>query len=461
MATQYTKALAEYASKLKYEDLPREVVDQAKMVTLHTIGIALASYPTEQGTRAIALAKRMGGAPEATIFGDGAKVSCMSAGFANGTMVDALDWGDCSWTGHPSASVVPAALAVSEVTGATGKDYLTAVVAAYEVYQRIAMAVQPSDDWDWLVKGWGLTTWQTFAATIPAAKLLKFDAQKTAQAIGIAGLVSPIVNPKPHVTMSDVKPYQYGLITKDGITAALLAESGIDGLHDVLDGENGYWVTISDQCDWSWFTKGLGKDYLIMETFFKHWPSNMWIQLPLEAIDAIARKHEIPVREVAEIIVDPPFQNRTAYKPEGYMGAKEAEFSIPFNMATYLLDPKPGPNWYTKEKLTDPELLALAGKVKTVGKTAGLHESFKKFRAGSFPEVTVKIVLKNGKEYSETVRFPKGHPKNRLTFDEGSEMFRRGASFALNAKKTEAAIDRILHLDELPDVRTLAQQLYN
>ena len=126
------------------------------------------------------------------------------------------------------------------------------------------------------------------------------------------------------------------------------------------------------------------------------------------------------------------------------MGAKEAEFSIPFNMATYLLDPKPGPNWYTKEKLTDPELLALAGKVKTVGKTAGLHESFKKFRAGSFPEVTVKIVLKNGKEYSETVRFPKGHPKNRLTFDEGSEMFRRGASFALNAKKTEAAIDRIL-----------------
>ena len=121
-------------------------------------------------------------------------------------------------------------------------------------------------------------------------------------------------------------------------------------------------------------------------------------------------------------------------------------------MATYLLDPKPGPNWYTKEKLTDPELLALAGKVKTVGKTAGLHELFKKFRAGSFPEVTVKIVLKNGKEYSETVRFPKGHPKNRLTFDEGSEMFRRGASFALNAKKTEAAIDRILHLDELPDV---------
>ena len=70
-------------------------------------------------------------------------------------------------------------------------------------------------------------------------------------------------------------------------------------------------------------------------------------------------------------------------------------------------------------------------------------------------------MLKNGKEYSETVRFPKGHPKNRLTFEEGSEMFRRGASFALNAKKTEAAIDRILHLDELPDVRTLAQQLYN
>ena len=180
MATQYTKALAEYASKLRYEDLPREVVDQAKMLTLHTIGIALASYPTEQGTRAIALAKRMGGAPEATIFGDGAKVSCMSAGFANGTMVDALDWGDCSWTGHPSASVVPAALAVSEVTGATGKGLShrgSRGIRGLPAHRHGRATIRRRD---WLVKGWGLTTWQTFAATIPAAKLLKLDAQKTA-----------------------------------------------------------------------------------------------------------------------------------------------------------------------------------------------------------------------------------------------------------------------------------------
>src|SRR5438045_2327402 len=110
------KVLVEYASKLKYEDLPREVVDQAKMVTLHTIGIALASYLTEQGTRVIALAKWMGGALEVIIFGDGAKVSCMSAGFANGIMVDALDWGDCSWTGHFFVSVVLAVLAISKIT---------------------------------------------------------------------------------------------------------------------------------------------------------------------------------------------------------------------------------------------------------------------------------------------------------------------------------------------------------
>lgn len=458
---EYTKALAEYAVNLKYEDLPAQVVEQAKMITMHTLGVALASVPTEQGKKAIALAKRMGGAPEATVFGDGAKLSCMSAGFANGTMVDALDWGDCSWTGHPSASVVPAALAVSESIGASGKDYLTAVVAAYEVYQRIAMAVQPSDDWDWLIKGWGLTTWQTFAATVPAAKLLKLDRDKMRQAIGIAGMVSPIVNAKAHVSMSDVKPYQYGLITKEGITAAFLAQSGIDGLYDVLDGDGGYWVTISDQCNWSWFIKGLGKDYLIMETLFKHWPSNMWIQIPLDAIDALYRKHEIPVREIAEIVVSPPFQNRTAYKPQGYMGAKEAEFSIPYNMATYLLDPKPGPNWYTNEKLKDPELLALAGKVKTSGPVQGLLASFKLFRAGSFPEVSVKIVLKNGKEFVETVRCPKGHPKNRLSTAEFSDMFRRGASFALSEKKAEAAIETILHLDEVKDVGVLADQIHN
>lgn len=458
---EYTKKLADYAVELHYEDLPKEAIEQAKLLTLHTIGVALASYPTAQAKKAIALAKDMGGGKnDSTLFGDGAKVSCVNAGFANGTMADALDWGDCSWTGHASAAAIPAALAVAESIKASGKEYITSVVAGYEVYQRIAMAVQPSDKWDWLVKGWGLTTWQIFAAVIPAAKLLRLDKDKMAQAIGIAGILSPIVNPKPHVSMSDVKPYQYGFICRDGIAAALLAKSGIDSLYDVLDGENGYWNTISDQCDRDWYVKGLGKDYLIMETLFKHWPANMWIQSPLDILEALVRDNKIKYTDISEIIVSPSFQNRMAYRPEGFIGMKDAEFSIPYCIAVYLLDPEPGPNWYTEERVKNSIILQLAGKVKATGPTQGLQASFKMFASGSFPEVSIKIVLNDGKEFAKSLRYPKGHPKNRLDYDEFKNRFRRAASFALKSKKIKELSEKILNMEEIKDVSVLSKLMH-
>lgn len=174
----YTRTLSEYAVKLRYEDLPKEVIEQAKLLTLHVLGVSLAGCRVTQGNEAIALSKDMGGEKkESTILGDGNKVSCVQAAFANSTLADVLDWEDCSWTGHPSAGAIPAALAVGERVKASGKDYITSLVAGYEVYQRIAMAVQPTPEF-YSKCGWGLTSWQIFAAAIPAAKLMKLDENK-------------------------------------------------------------------------------------------------------------------------------------------------------------------------------------------------------------------------------------------------------------------------------------------
>ncbi len=191
----YTKALVDYAVKLKYEDLPKGVIQQVKLLTLHTVGVALASYPMEQAKKTLALAKSWGsGQKESTLFGEGTKVSSVSAAFANGTMADMLDWEDCSWTGHPSACAIPAALAFGERIRASGKEYITSVVAGYELYERIAMAVQPSEKWDHLQRGWGLTSWVIYASAIPVAKLLKLNNTQMENAIGIAGQFTPIVN---------------------------------------------------------------------------------------------------------------------------------------------------------------------------------------------------------------------------------------------------------------------------
>ncbi len=461
----YTRTLAEYVAKLRYEDLPKEVIKQAKLLTLHVLGVSLAGCPLKQGKDAIALAKDMGGEKkESTIVGDGSKVSCVQAAFANGTLADVLDWEDCSWTGHPSAGAIPAALAVGERIRATGKDFITSVVSGYEVYQRIAMAVQPTLEFR-SKHGWGLTSWQIFAAAIPAAKLLKLDKNKMLQAIGIAGALTPIVNSKINVSRSDMYHYQHGLACRDGVVSALVAESGINGLEDMLDGETGYGVSISDICQWDWMTKGLGKDYLIMETLFKYWPVNMWIQQHLDIVNEIMKEEKINADNVAEIIVSPSIThktcNRMIYRPEGYSGITDAQFSIPYCIAAFLLEPEPGPNWFTDEKLKDPKVLRLASKVKATGSELILFNAFKMFQEGKYPEMSVEIIRNDGRHFRKTLPFPKGHPKNRLTDEEYKDRFRRGASFMLKSDKIERAIEKVFGLEELNDVSDVAELMHN
>ena len=454
----YTKKLANYAVDLKYHHLPGEVIEQAKLLTLHTVGVGLASNATPQGRRAVALAKDMWGEKtESTVWGDGIRLPCMGAAFCNGTLADILDWEDCSWTGHPSANAIPAGLAVAEKLGSSGMDYITAVVAGYEVYQRIAMAVQPSPNWDIFQRGWGLTSWEIFAAAIPTAKLLNADQDKMAKTIGVAGVLSAISNSKYHTSMSDMYHYQHGAACMNGVLSASISESGITGLSDMLDGDNGYWISISDACDWDWFTKGLGEDYLIMKTLFKYWPANMWNQAPLDIVDSLVREYGIANEMISEIIVSPEIEYRMALRPEGYKGILDAQFNIPYCVAILLLDPEPGPNWFAQERLNDPKILETASKVRATGPVQKLMDSFRLMQTGSFPEVTVRIILKDGKQFTRSLKFPKGHPKNRLTNEEYKNRFRRAASFALDPQVSEKLIEKILNLENLVDISEITQ----
>ena len=177
--THYTETLSSFIKNLKYEDIPPEVLERAKGIAIQTIGASLAVNGIPVADKAVALGKLCGGdnSGVATMWIDGGKTTIPGAVFCNSTLADALDWEDCAWTGHPSAGIVPVAFACAEAMHKSGKDFLTAIVAAYEVYTRIAMAVQPPEIWP-NYKGWGLTAWQIFAAVVPAAKLMDLDEDK-------------------------------------------------------------------------------------------------------------------------------------------------------------------------------------------------------------------------------------------------------------------------------------------
>lgn len=425
ITTNYTQTLAEFAANLKYEDIPAPVRERAKFMAMQTIGVSLGSKGLPIADKAISIGKTCGvGEPSATMWIDGSKVSMTSAVFTNSTLADTLDWEDCAWTGHPSAGVIPVSWAAAEATHKSGKELITAIVAAYEVYQRVAMVVQPPEDWNFS-KGWGLTSWQVFAGVTPAAKLLGLTPDQINQAFGFGVLCCPVQSNLHHITMSDAYHFEHGFRAKDGILAALTAKAGIDNYMDCFDDTYSfdYHMTPTPQRDW--YTKDLGTRWLTMEVLLKHWPANMWLQTPIELVHNLTTKNNIKPEDIEKIILDPATVGRMYFSPEGFNSLTQAQFSAPFMLAAYLLNPVPGPAWFDRSMLTDPKILELAAKVEA-GPSAPhyLNTCFKGFQRGEFPKKTITIITKDGKQYSESMDCHPGHPRNMMSPAEFCDRFR-------------------------------------
>ena len=458
---KYTQILADYLSGLKYEDIPAEVIERAKLVTLHTVGAAISSMRSKSAQDIIRIAKTLGGGGgrEATIIGDGSRVGVANAVLASGTMADLLDWEDCAWTGHPSAGAVPTSLAVAEAYHKSGKDYLTALVGCYDVYQRVAMAVQPSDErFD---QGWGLHCWQIFAPTAAAGKLMGIQGDKMNQLLGTAAHMTPVAINVIHSSFSDFYHFTHGLTAQMGVECSLITEAGISTLMDSLEADGGYYLGVSDQCDWDWYDKDLGKRHMIMELMMKNWPVNMWIQTPMDLIDKLYRKYRFNADDIERIEVSPYIPERSEEAPaDGYASLVRAQFSIPFCMAMYLKGPKVGYYWLDAKYLKDPEILKVASKVHGVGETSLIPHNFDKFQKGSYPEYGMKITMKDGTVYEETMQFPKGHPKNDYTRQECIDVFKLATSDVMSAEKQDALCDFILNkLEHCADMAEIAPYL--
>lgn len=456
---QHTRKLAEYAAALRYDDLPSEVVVQAKKLLLHTLAVSMSATVTDQGRRSIPLGRQIGGAGNsATIYGSRDLGSCGQAAFVNGTMADILDWEDCSWTGHPSAAIVPVAIALAEDRQASGKDLIAAIVAGFETYQRIALAVRPTTDYYWK-RGWGLTSWQAFGASIPAAKLMGLDAERLAQTISLTGFIQNSPNAKSRSWISDMYHFSYGLAANTGLQTAMIVESGINGYDDGLDGDDGYWNQVSDRCDFDQFGRNLGSEYLILETLFKRWPANMWIQQPLDALDALKAVHGFGAGDIAEIVVDPNFRVRMTWEPDGFDGMLQAQYSIPYCLAARALDLEPGPDWFSAEARKNPQLNELAGKVRAEGEVVEMFGAFEQFVAGGYPEVHLTVRLHDGRELRHRLRFPKGHACRPFGMDETEALAERCLAGVLTRKGCRQVIDAVRNLETLGQAGELTEGL--
>ena len=145
--------------------------------------------------------------------------------------------------------------------------------------------------------------------------------------------------------------------------------------------------------------------------------------------------------------------------PEGYPSMVDAQFSIPYCVSALIHDPQAGPQWYSEERRMDRSVIDLSLRVRAEGPTLYLKEAFERFQRGDYPEYSVSILLKNGTKLFHAVPLPKGHPWNMFTQEEFEANFLRRAALALPDAKARNALDMIMTLDAVPDIRNLMQTL--
>jgi len=231
-----TRALAERANALSYDELPAPVRELAGQCILDYLGVALAGAQDSLVRILLDEMAEAGGSPQASIIGHSIRLPALSAALVNGSAAHALDYDDVNMAmpGHPSVATLPGLIALAELKGSSGREVVTAFVAGYETACRIGAALQPGH----YNLGFHSTgTVGTFGAAAACARLLGLDAEATAAALGIAGTQAAGLKSQ-FGTMC--KPFHAGKAAQNGLFAARLAQRGFSSRNDIVECIQGF-----------------------------------------------------------------------------------------------------------------------------------------------------------------------------------------------------------------------------
>jgi len=451
--TALTLKLAEFVAAISYDALPVEARERVTALALDLTGIMLrARHEAESTPALIAAASRLGLAGgRCTVIGDAAGYTPPGAAMLNGTLAHSLDFDDTHAPGslHPSAPIVPAALAAAEMAGGTGRDLIAAIVAGYEVQIRLSLALDPAAHYD---RGFHPTaTCGAFGAAAAAGRLLKLDPQGHAHAFGIAlsmaaGSMQFLVNG------AWTKRSHVGHAAMCGLIAATLAGEGYQGAADAIDGKWGFLHAYAPAAAADKVLDGLGQRWETLKIAVKPYPSCRYTHAALDGILMLARAHGIREEEVKEVAVGVPEPGwKIIGDPEpakqSPVSVVDGQFSMAFCAAVALRTG--GFVWddYARH-LGDPATLALCKRVRTVVDARAQAD---------FPEemsASVRIQTTRG-AFDTYVRVPKGEPANFLSAAELRAKFDGLAGPYLSARRRDELAGALLTLDQAQDIGAL------
>ena len=457
MEIPLTQHLAEFCTRLDYDRLPAEVVDQAKYFFLDYLGVAVRGSLSDSSQPLYRLADSLASAGRGTVLGRAETVNFPYAALANGTSAHSLELDDTHQAGsiHLGVSVFSAALAVAEQVGASGRDFLTASVVGFEVAARLAMALKPTEHY---ARGFHPTaTCGTFGAAASAAKLLGLSEAQLLSALGIAGSQSA-GSMEFLAEGAWTKRLHPGWAAFSGVHAALLAKEGFIGPRTILEGRDGFLKAYGLRPDPRKISAGLGEDFQILRTAVKPHACCRYTQAPIDAVLSIVQEHDVQPEQVKQITIGMletgiPVICEPAARKSRPTNVVEAQFSLPFGVAVALLKRRAGLDEFSEAMLADAAVGALMSKV-GYEPDPQLEKNYPK----EWP-AWARVSLNTGHEVSAQVRFPKGDPENPLSWDELTAKYVDLATAVWTDARAGRVCEAVRALEDASDLRGVTQEL--
>ncbi|BBK33811.1 2-methylcitrate dehydratase PrpD [Stella humosa] len=415
--TEVTKTLARFAAGLRHEAIPPAVRERAKLLVLDTIGIAVrARHDTDSTPPTLEAARTLGlDHGQARVFGERGGWSPAGAALVNGALAHSLDFDDTHAPAslHPSAPVVPAALAAAEIAGRSSQDALVGIIAGYEVICRISRALIPSEHYD---LGFHPTaTCGVFAAAAAAGRVLGLSPEQMEDAYGIA--LSEAAGSLQFLGNGAwTKRFQVGHSAMAGLMAAVFASKGYRGAAPAFEGRYGFFHAYARNARPELAIEGLGQAWETTAIAVKPYPACRAMHAAVDGVIQLRARHNLVEERIKSIRVG---LSETALRLVGTpqeqkrqpANVVDGQFSCHFGVGVAMREGRFGWDDYAGH-IGDARTNALLARVE-VGHDARAEAEYPRQFAAA-----VAIETVDGVNDSLFVPIPKGEPENFQTADE-------------------------------------------
>jgi len=438
-----TARVADFIVNTQKNDIPEIIYEHAKVAFMDWLGVAMGGKDDPLVEKLIQYTDLLGGKEQATVIGHDSKKTISQAALINGCASHALDYDDslATFLGHPSVTLFPGLLALSEFHNKSGEDFLTAFIIGLKASTVIASCA----GLEHYMSGFhGTGTMGCLASAAACSQLLGLDVKQTICALGISATQAGGLK-RNFGTMC--KPFHAGRASEAGLTSAMLAGSGFTAAEDILEGENGFFQAMRGAVN-DKILDTLGQNWAIEELAQKYHASCHVTHSPIEAAWAIFDKEGLAISDVKSITVySSEMGLSAAYRKEAHNGL-EGKFCIPYCVSNALIRGKEntGLQAFSDEQVNDPEVQAFMDKITSVRENDFLSL-----------EARVEIETNSGDTHSAYSDILKEVPELAVKQTKIADKFSDLSGPIVGNENSRQLIDFINNLNTVSDITQLAE----